>query len=349
MEVSAKKTPQSFRRDAFFKIVVKDPEMARSFFRVYLPKGLIEAVDWESLTALPTEMESTSDPTLRADIIYSVELKEFPQVRLILIVEHQSSFDPSMATRVSVYAARKIQELQKQLPDMTVIAHGSVVHQGNRSWKQTHLTDLDLPKQLLGLKNPDGSPALMQFGFNLIDLADHAYEDFMTDAIIHAPLAVMKFIDDPDPMASVHLLFDCLAHHLGAPDRKHWLHYFLGYLYHNAQRLDTGTTLIHMIEHLTDPKLKENIMTWAEVLHKEGREEGISLGREEGREEGISLGREEGQRIALRSTVTHQLTRRFGDLPFFVVEELESASIERLEELADQLLDAPSLDSLFKP
>jgi flagellar biosynthesis/type III secretory pathway protein FliH len=104
-----------------------------------------------------------------------------------------------------------------------------------------------------------------------------------------------------------------------------------------------------MIEHLTDPKLKENIMTWAEVLHKEGREEGISLGREEGREEGISLGREEGQRIALRSTVTHQLTRRFGDLPFFVVEELESASIERLEELADQLLDAPSLDSLFKP
>jgi hypothetical protein len=31
------------------------------------------------------------------------------------------------------------------------------------------------------------------------------------------------------------------------------------------------------------------------------------------------------------------------------VEELESASIERLEELADQLLDAPSLDSLFKP
>jgi flagellar biosynthesis/type III secretory pathway protein FliH len=100
-----------------------------------------------------------------------------------------------------------------------------------------------------------------------------------------------------------------------------------------------------MIEHLTDPKLKENIMTWAEVLHKEGREEGISLGREEG----ISLGREEGQRIALRSTVTRLLTRRFGDLPFFVVEELDTASIERLEELADQLLDAPSLDSLFKP
>jgi hypothetical protein len=73
-------------------------------------------------------------------------------------------------------------------------------------------------------------------------------------------------------------------------------------------------------------------MTWAEVLHKEGREEG----------------REEGKRLALRSTVTRLLTRRFGDLPFWVTEELETASAERLEELADQLLDAPSLDALFK-
>jgi predicted transposase YdaD len=332
MKPSAPPKSLSYRRDAFFKLILSDPEMARSFFRAYLPKQLVDAIDWDSLTALPTEMESTSDNTLRADIIYSVKLRGFPQLQIIFIVEHQSSFDNDMETRIGIYAVRKLQELQTQLPNTTLIAHGIVLHQNSRPWKSIRVPDPQLPTNLLGLQNADGSPVLFQLGFNLVDLATHAYEDFMTEALIHAPLAVMKFIDDPDPMASIQRLFDCLAHHLSSPDRERWLHSLLGYLYYNAQRLDSGTTLIHMIDSLRNPTLKESSMTWAEVLHKEGREEG----------------REEGKRLALRSTVTRLLTRRFGDLPFGVTEELETASAERLEELADQLLDAPSLDALFK-
>jgi hypothetical protein len=177
--------------------------MARSFFRAYLPKPLVDAIDWDSLTALPTEMESTSDTTLRADIIYIVKLRGFQRLRIILIVEHQSSFDNDMETRIGIYAVRKVRELKAQLPNNTLIAHGIVLHQNSRPWKNTrglHPTAVRLPRPPINVKllaNRYAGPALFHLGFNLVDLATH------------------------------------------------------------AQRLDSSTTLIHMIDSLRNPTLKE--------------------------------------------------------------------------------------------
>jgi predicted transposase YdaD len=69
---------------------------------------------------------------------------------------------------------------------------------------------------------------------------------------------------------------------------------------------------------------------------RRGRREGRQEGRQEGR-------REEAQRILHRL-----LTKRFGDLPEWASQKLASSDAQQLEEWADEILVAKSLDELFK-
>lgn len=70
-------------------------------------------------------------------------------------------------------------------------------------------------------------------------------------------------------------------------------------------------------------------------LYMEGLEKGLEKGREEGREEG----REKATRV-----ITHILERRFGPLPAWAQEKIRALPVEKLENLLDQALDAPTLE-----
>ncbi|MDJ0617110.1 MAG: Rpn family recombination-promoting nuclease/putative transposase [Calothrix sp. MO_192.B10] len=77
-------------------------------------------------------------------------------------------------------------------------------------------------------------------------------------------------------------------------------------------------------------------------VYREIKEEGREEGREQGREEGREEGREQGE----RSLVLRQLTRRVGELPQPVIQQVESLDLERLENLGEALLDFTSMADL---
>ena len=62
----------------------------------------------------------------------------------------------------------------------------------------------------------------------------------------------------------------------------------------------------------------------------------------------IALGKAEGKAEALAAIVTRQLTRRFGTLPAAVRSRLASASPAELDLWAERLLDASSLEAVFR-
>jgi len=84
-------------------------------------------------------------------------------------------------------------------------------------------------------------------------------------------------------------------------------------------------------------------LTWAEQLVEEGREKGVEEGREKGVEKGLEVGREQGARqILLR-----MLGLRFGPLSDDVKRRVEEIhSVDRLNQIADQILVAHSLEEL---
>ena len=77
---------------------------------------------------------------------------------------------------------------------------------------------------------------------------------------------------------------------------------------------------------------------------EQGMERGIEQGMEQGIEQGIERGRTEGERAVL----ARQLQRRFGQLPPEATERLERAPETQLETWADNVLDAETLDDVFR-
>ena len=72
-------------------------------------------------------------------------------------------------------------------------------------------------------------------------------------------------------------------------------------------------------------------------------QQGMQRGRDEGRQEG----RDEGRREAAAALVGRQLAKRFGPLDTPVRSRLEQATLEQLDDWAERLLDAPSLEAVL--
>jgi hypothetical protein len=71
--------------------------------------------------------------------------------------------------------------------------------------------------------------------------------------------------------------------------------------------------------------LAEKFDQWAEQYKKEGRQEGETL------------------------LLQRLLTRRFGPLPSSVVARIAAGSVPEIETWGDRVLDAKSLDEVFRP
>lgn len=77
---------------------------------------------------------------------------------------------------------------------------------------------------------------------------------------------------------------------------------------------------------------------------EEWKERQRLAGVEQGMEQGMAQGRLEGERRLVLRVIQH----RFGELPAAYRLRLQSASQDELEDLADRVLDASSLDELFR-
>lgn len=84
-------------------------------------------------------------------------------------------------------------------------------------------------------------------------------------------------------------------------------------------------------------------MTWADKIEARGVERGIEEGQKRGREEGLQEGMQEGMQVL----ILDQLEHRFGPVPKDLARRIRKLrDRERLGRLAEQLLDAESLDEL---
>ena len=67
----------------------------------------------------------------------------------------------------------------------------------------------------------------------------------------------------------------------------------------------------------------------------------------EGRAEGEAEGKAEGKAEAKSEDLHRLLTRRFGELPSWATQRIESAPVEQLDAWLDDIFDASSLESLI--
>ncbi len=107
--------------------------------------------------------------------------------------------------------------------------------------------------------------------------------------------------------------------------------------------------LLELVETILTYKLKtlireeiERMFTLGDLqqtrVYQEAKQEGIQKGRQEGEQSGKIL--------ALRETLQRQLTRKFGNVPASISTKLEQLSLDQLGEIAEAIIDLPSLEEL---
>lgn len=99
----------------------------------------------------------------------------------------------------------------------------------------------------------------------------------------------------------------------------------------NLQRLKSETNM-------------EYISRYERRSHERGFVEGEKKGLVEGEKKGLSQGLRQGEAAVLK----RQLTRRFGDLPGWAEDRLETAPVPDLESWSERVLDAGRLEDVFE-
>ena len=92
--------------------------------------------------------------------------------------------------------------------------------------------------------------------------------------------------------------------------------------------------------HEVHSMLAERVISWTEEWKQQGLAQGIEQGIEIGTETGIALGE--------AKTLRRQLNRRFGPLSEELDNKISQATEQQLELWLDNILDAKTLDDVFK-
>ena len=291
--------------DKLFKEAFSRREMAIDFFCNYLPAHIHTRIDWESLHLEPG---SFTDEALRgseSDLLYTVQIDKQPTL-LYCLFEHQSSPDAWMPLRLLRYMLGIWEQFRKQNPEATKLPPilPIILYQGGDTWTcdASLATLIDIPEGL-EVYQP-------VFEHLLVDLNRVESEKIQGAPNLRTILLALKTSRDKNKQ-KLELLIHALAAIIHADPAL--IRSVMLYLY----KVDNTTNINEYIDQadaLNQADLKEEIMTIAETLRKEGKLEGKIEGKIEGKQE------------ALQENILEILELRFPSVSYSIKKQLEEIS-----------------------
>ena len=310
--------------DASYKLLFSAPELVRDLVLGFVPDAWLHSLDYTTLEKMPGSYV-TDDMRHRADdVVWRVKVG--PEwVYLYILIEFQSKVDPWMAVRMMSYVGLLYQDLikakqvlpQRKLPPVLPI----VLYNGDAKW--TAATDIaTLIPKVPGLV----AKYLPKLEYLLIDENQYAEADL---AELKNLVAAIIRIEHPENEQALLALIDLVNELLqGNAELKRtfaiWIRAVL-------LRQSKDSLVLPKVQDLKELKmtLAERFDQWARNYEQKGIEKGI----------------EKGEALLLQ----RQLTRRFGTLPSDVVGRIAGATAAQLEQWGDRVLDAASLEEVFRP
>ncbi|GAB2642358.1 Rpn family recombination-promoting nuclease/putative transposase [Nocardia goodfellowii] len=323
--------------DAYFKQVMGRPADIAGELRAVLPEALVARLDWTDLELQPCSFISQDLASCHSDLLFRTRLNG-NDAFVYLLIEHQSRPDPLMAMRMLQYMIaiwvkythdhRGSTELPVVIP---LVVHASP--RGARWHTPTAMTDLfrldSATRDALG-------DLLPRFRFALDDLA--AVELPALYARDLTPAAQILLVLLKVATGNQHLdrdllpLLDYLRALLAAPGGMDDLNCVVTYILTVGE---TSITDLKPVINQLGPDAKEVIVTTAERL----RAEGEARGRAEGEARG---------RVHVAEILLGQLAAKFGPVPADVALGVRRAGFDQLGLWASRVLNATSLDAVFK-
>lgn len=308
--------------DAAFKSAFQRKEVAKSFFRRYFPKKIVDQIDFRTLAF---NNRSYVDEKLRekhSDIVYRTKIKGEPAF-LYILFEHQSSPDFWIVFRLLCYMVNLWREYLDQHPDakkLPVIIP-AVLYHGKKAW--------NTPGAFAAIVNggEDMARHIPDFSYDLYNLADHPDEQLLLEdgMALGVVLYLMKHIFDKDYPDKLLQAMEYLSTIDDQTVQLEFLEWALRYSYH--ARDDAKDSIDRAVDVIDNANARRNAMTIAERLKQEGRQEGRREGRQEGR----------------AAIIQRQINKRFGPMSPFLESSLQNSEADLLDRFGESLFDFKNL------
>lgn len=266
--------------DALFRSAFEAPDAAAAFLRSLVSADIRDSIAWESLRG---ESGSYVDPALAdsySDLLFSALLRTGEVLQLYLLLEHQSTEDPTMPLRAAAYQIRIWERFLKEhkaapLPPIVSV----VIRHVPGGWtKARSLEDMFEPRVV-------GDPALSQLipRFSLIieDLAHLSDDDLKARSLAaFQKLALWLLRDARDParlLASFDAWASTMLQLLQAPSGMHAFAILAIYMFPVIGPMNRSD--LHAKIHRMSAAAEKVAMSIADEIHEEGRQEGLQAGR----------------------------------------------------------------------
>jgi hypothetical protein len=319
--------------DALFKWAVEAPPDAAALLREILPKAVRELIAWETLDGANGSFIDGGLADRHGDLLFVARLRTSAPATAYLLLEHQSTSDPSMPLRVLSYQTRIWSRFRKEQPGTRLPPiFGVLVSHAPGGWAAARSLDELLDPEVMAIP---GLAALMPRCSMIVeDLATRSDDDLRARAL--APfqkLALWLLRDARDP---VRLLdgFDA------------WSPTIL-----EAGQARSGreaiTVLVHYLFQVLEPTYFAAVRAKLRKLGTRSKEIAVTIAEyleERGRKKGLEEGRRAGQVATLRS----QLVYKFQSLDAAAEARLQAATPEALERYLRRVLTADSLAAVFR-
>lgn len=329
--------------DPAYKKLFHHRAMVADLVRGYVHEEWVGQIDFDTLERVPDSFVSDDWREREDDVIWRVRWGE-RWLYLYLLIEFQSSVDRFMAVRLLTYVGLLYQDIVEaerpkpgeRLPPVLPI----VLYNGaERWWARTRLdqlTEEDLPETL----------ARLQPQLSYVVLDEKRYANHPLPATRNLATALFSLETSPtseDLMAVLGRLVEWLKD----PEQESLRRAFVAWIQRIGLKRYIPKTELYEIHDLQEmhTMLAERIKTW----HEQWKQEGMELGMEQGREQGMKQGVVKGVHIGEVRLLRLVLQRRFGaDLPKWVEERLDAASVEQLEAWTERALEVKSLQAVFE-
>ena len=320
------------RHDTFYRSLFDEPLVLHDFIAHCLPDELGQRIQPESLQTLSTYFSLADRPTRQADMAWSLALKGGQ--RMLLLLEHQSRSDRSMALRMRSYSTLLHEqhhhcEPTANLPPILPV----VLHTGDAPWSAA--TDI----QTLQADTP---PWLQRYNpgqaFLLIEQKQLLLNQSLPPDALITPIFRLQHLDSMDELRQCLHTIAMRTHPVEHARLRRLLSSWVQHVVLPLHLPHGDTPLIHSFEDI-DAMINYEERNWELRWMKQG----LAKGMEQGLEQGLEQGKTEGEKQLL----VRLLQNRFGPLSEQMEQRIAHASSEQLFQWGLNMLDANELHQIF--
>lgn len=324
--------------DKLFKETFSNVAVAKDFINNYLPQSIINIIDINTLEPQKDSFINEELQEVFSDMLFRVNINN-REGYIYFLFEHKSYTSKNISLQLlkymlEIWEAKGKKENIHELPVVIPL----VIYHGKEDWKiKTTLGDMikgyeELPE--------DVKKYVPDYEHLLYDISRYTDDEIKGEAQLRILFTILRDIFTKDNKTIRETIIRATEHLRELEDKQTGIEYFetfMRYILNVGHKL-TKKDIEDIIEKVenTYPEGSEVVMTLAEILKQEGREEGELRGIEKG------------ENRALAKTAIRLLTKRFGTLPEDARLKIEKLDTVTLEIIIDEILEYKSLEDAKK-